>query len=457
MKRRHFLGATSAGLAGVILPQLVRGVTPCSPPTVAVMGGREAATTCPQPPPGPAPAWFLGMADGTWTTVAGATGSRIQDCLPNPVPTNPAGQVSGSPAGITAAWTGGAVDQTRGEYILCANGGHADYSGNEAYAIALRDAAPAWRRLSDPTPNAQITFDDNTGSQGAVNADGRCRAMHSTFECYADGQVWFGLQNAYASPAGGLSKSIWAYNRDSLGAATTPLPWTASNLGPWAYCGPVPTSYDGSVLKFGVAVFDRINHNIWALAGASANYSVYWSIPTQGSNIGKATAYAANQKFGSWGGWAAVAYDLRILVACDLQLNAITVLDLNNPGSSSAWSVVSNVSGSGYFESGSGGVYIHANNAIACGNPVNDGAAIAVLQIPTKVSGNQRVYDASGKWVWRTIPAPSGFTMSVAGGNSDAFSKWNIIEDMGNGQSAIVILTDITAPLYVYKVPASGI
>ncbi len=279
-------------------------------------------------PQGSAPAWFVAQTPGVWIAIAGEPGERVSDVVPSPVPVNPAGEVSGSPASIMAAWTGGAVDQARGEYILCANGGHADYSGNEAYALALREAIPRWRRLSDPTPNNQIFYNEPPGASGAVNGDGRPRAMHSTFEAFGDGRVWFGLQNAYASPAGGLSKAVWSYNRDALGAAATPLPWTASNLGPWEFHGMVPTPYDGSALKFGVSVFDRVGHKVWSLSGSGANSSVYWSVDTQGTTFGTINAYAANQSFGSWGGWAVVAHDLRILVAGDSYRNVITVLDL---------------------------------------------------------------------------------------------------------------------------------
>lgn len=459
MKRRDFLRtAASTGVAGVIGSHVGRATAapPCPPPSLTV-DSQTVTTSCVPPPPGQAPSWFLNMTEGTWTEVAGSAGQRIQDCLPSPVPNNGAGQVQGSPDSIATAWTGGAVDQARGEYILAGNGGHADYPGNEAYAISMRDPTPRWRRISDPTPNSSLIFDDAPTASGALNADGRPRAMHSTFECYGDGRVWFPLQNSYASPSGGSSKGLVSYSRDSLGNASTPLPWTGSNLGPWAVHSPINFASVGisdlSSVIFGVGVFDRVGHKVWGLGGNSANYTVYWSVDTTGSTLGQNRVYKQNKSFGHWGGWAVVAHDLRILVAGDHLRNVITVLNLDAVGTANDWQQVSNVTGTGFYQSGAGGVYIPASRSIACGDPRTTGASIKKLQIPTKLSGGNVVYDPAGQWVWSSLN-PGGAVPTAAG---RAYSKWNIVEDMGNGQSAIVALTKIDGPVYVYKVPLAGV
>jgi hypothetical protein len=461
MKRREFVvAAASAGVVGGFLPARARGATPCPPPTISVEGGQSVSTGCVVAPPGSAPAWFLNTPEGTWTAIAGNSGQRIVDKLPGPVPFNGAGQVAGNPSSITTAWTGGAVDQTRGEYILCANGGHADYPGNEAYALSLRDATPSWRRLSDPTPNGSLIFNDSAGGPGALNADGRPRAMHSTFEVFANGRVWFPFQNSYASPSGGSSAGVYSYNRDALGAGTSSLPWTSGNLGPWQIHSkinfPSIGFQDLSSVIFGVAAFDRVTNKIWALGGNSANYTVYWSVDTLGASLGQSQVWSKGQSFGHWGTWVAVAHDLRILVAGDHLRNVITVLDLTKAGQSGDWQQVSNVTGTGFFPSGGGGVYLAASRSIACGDPRALGRGIRNLRIPTKVVDGQVVYDRNGQWVWTSL-SPAGPNISVPPGNSAPYSKWNIVENMGNGQSAIVLATDISGPTYVYRVPMAGI
>jgi len=450
MKRRHFLASTS--LAGAILPALALAATPCPPPDVSVSGGTTVTTTCDsgqdEGPPGSAPAWFLNLPDATWSSIA--VDGTLSKVLPSPIPDAHGGD---RPGAITDAWTGAAVDQNRGEYIVAANGGHADYPGNEAYALALRSANPAWRRLTDPTPNDKLG--DVTTQGNGRYADGRPRAMHSTFETFADGRVWFPLQNSVTSNDGGTVNGMVAFNRDLLGSASSPLPWTAANLGPWEiHAQPQPSGIWLGTVIFGVAAFDPVAHKIWALGGNSTNYTMYWSVDTTGTSLGKVTRYQSNQPFGHWGGWVAVAPELRVLVAGDHLKKVITVLDLNSPGS---WKEISNVSGAGYFGQGSGGVYIAANRTIAIGHPKAIGRTIQTLRIPTKVVNGQTVYDSAGQWVWGTRN-PGGPTFSMpSGGNNDSYSKWNIVQDMGNGQSAIVVLTDIHTATYVYKVPRAGI
>jgi hypothetical protein len=79
------------------------------------------------------------------------------------------------------------------------------------------------------------------------------------------------------------------------------------------------------------------------------------------------------------------------------------------------------------------------------------GGQIRKLVIPTTGSA----YNPSGQWVWSTI-SPGGATPTAAGGQG-TYSKWNIVEDMGNGRAAIVFCGGISLPTFVYKVPVAGI
>ena len=451
MKRRDFL-VTAAGLTA--LPYLVRAqAQPCPPPELTVQGGGTALTACAgstPAPPGEAPEWFLALPERTWSTIAGGSGQRIVDRLPSPVPHSEG--FPDSPASITTAWTGGSVDQARGEYLLVGNGGHADYPGNEGYALALRTATPTWRRLSDPTPNSVIGTLTNEGN--GSYSDGRPRAMHSTFQCYGDGRVWFALQNSVSSGGGGTINRVVAYNREGLGAGSSPLPYT-SGMGPWETYGQIPNVGDLSSMIFGVSAFDRVGHKVWGLGGNSANLTRYWSIDTTGTR-GTIKFYQANQSFGHWGGWVAVAHDLRILVAGDHLRNTITVLDLTKAGQAGDWTQVSNVTGSGYFAGGSGGAYVPASRSIAIGQPKSLGGSFYRLKIPTKVQNGTTVYDPAGQWQWSLIN-PGGAQMTAPNGNSGTYSKWQVVEDMGNGQSALVVVTDISGPTYVYRIPMTGL
>lgn len=395
------------------------------------------------------------MQDGTWGNIAGIAGQRITDCLPSPIPnfgTN-------NPVGITRAWCGAAVDQRRGELILAGNGGHADYPGNEGYALSLRATTPAWRRLSDPTPNG--SFGVSTENDGLF-ADGRPRAMHNTFECFGDGRVWMTVMNSVASDSGGTVNRIVSYNRDMLGAAASPLAYTSANLGPWALHGRIwPAGTDMSGIKFGISCFDRKRHKVWSFAGEGANYTVYWNVSTFGSTLGTTQLYGDGLSFGSWR-WAVCAYDLDIIIVADYTQQSFQVLDLKNPGhGASSWQVPSNISGSGYWGWGINDApaaqYVQKNRCIAIIDPLNLGKTIYKLAIPTTVTGGRTVYNPSGTWVWSQLN-PSGPAIDTdSAGNRSTYGKGNIIEDMGDGRSALVYVGNIAGATSVYKIPAAGL
>ncbi len=189
----------------------------------------------------------------------------------------------------------------------------------------------------------------------------------------------------------------------------------------------------------------------------NVNNPYYWSVNTTGANLGQSTVYHKGNSLDNFNSWTVIAHDLRVMIVGGSFGNKIWVFSMDKAGAADDWQAVSNVSGTGFFESGAGGAYVQANHTIAVANPVSTGSAIYRLRIPTKIVGGQVQYDAAGSWVWTKL-SPGGTPPFVpANGNDDTYSKWNIIEDMGNGQSAIVVLTAIDGPVYVYKVPKSGL
>jgi hypothetical protein len=454
MKRREFLKVSTSLAAGVAFSGLAHA-KPCPPFSVST-GGQTVVTPCGVVPTGTAPTWFLNAPYNTWNQIAGDASSNLAQALAQPLPENGG---ACNPNSVLDAWCGGGVDQSRNEYLLCANGGHADGADNSCYALALTDASPRWRRLSNPTPNSLIDFGPTAGPNGFVYQDGRPRAMHSTFETFGDGRVWFPLQNSAYNGAGDGANAVLSFDRNfpalvTADQAKTPLAWT-NNLGPWSLHGPVtPNGQLISSAGFGVGVFDRVDHKIWGLGGNGTNYTPYWVMDTTGPNLGKSSFYFGNKPFGHFGGWAVVAHDLRILVAGCTFTKTICVLDLTNPLAPNAWTQVSNVTGPPYYNAASGGVYVRANRSIFIGNPNNSGATIYKLQIPTAGNG----YDAAGQWIWSTIiPAGQAPNTFARPANNGAYSKWNIVEDMGNGEAALIFVASINGPLYWVRISASGL
>lgn len=87
------------------------------------------------------------LAPGTWYEIPDST--MRQACPPD----EPGYEYSFHCAGVVSAWSGAALDTTRGR-LLVFGGGHADYKGNELYAFDLH--ALTWERVWGPTPDAQI-------------------------------------------------------------------------------------------------------------------------------------------------------------------------------------------------------------------------------------------------------------------------------------------------------------
>jgi hypothetical protein len=475
MKRRDFLTVASAGASSAFLAQLAKAAQlPCPPPSVSVKGGSTAATTCTPPPPSPpagtAPAWWANAAVGQWTSVA-ATGTLSAVAPSPPVIDSDTGQTA-----IISSWCGASVDQASGDYIMLANGGHGDYAGNEGYRLSLRTANPAWQRFVEPTPNGSIQYTSSGFAvTGAVNSDGRPRSMHTAaFPVSGDGRIWFGYENAFSSGNGGSMPAMFSFNYNhsallAARAAGIPLAWDGG-MGPWASLGPVSDTGSGismdtanGAASFGCACWDRIGHKVWNFGGLGSDRTrtYVWWLSTSGSTLGQSGSYVLNSgnPYADFI-WAVCVYDLGIIVASDSAHGRLIVFDLKNVGGSN-WYTIVNTSGTGYYGGGvsgpfPGAAYIAANHTIAVGDPANIGNTIYRLAVPTTTnSAGTTVYNPSGTWVWSTIN-PGGAVITFPNDNK-TYSKFNIIENMGDGSSALVYCGGVSAPTYVYKVPVSGL
>jgi hypothetical protein len=163
----------------VVSPPLM--VPPVSPPITippATTPSPAPATPSPAPAtPSPAPAtnwpsWRKNMKAWEWKKIEGSDISLV----------TPTVRVPGSLNSRIDAWTGLATDTVTNKMYSAANGGHADYSGNEVYEIDLTSENPTWRLLREPTPESQIIA--GNGSLGIFNnyyKDGRPSSTHTYY------------------------------------------------------------------------------------------------------------------------------------------------------------------------------------------------------------------------------------------------------------------------------------
>ncbi|MGH8260218.1 MAG: hypothetical protein ACREUG_11060, partial [Steroidobacteraceae bacterium] len=353
---------------------------------------------------GPPPAWWTALPAGQWAAIA-SVGTLGAVAPPN---------VSDSDTGqraVISAWGGATVDQASRRLIILANGGHADYAGNEGYRLDLGSETPAWQRFVDPTPNANLAYNDSPSGSFALNADGRPRAMHTSgFTCFGDGYIWFPYCNSYSSPSGGSMPGVACFNMNQASVvqaleSVVSLPWDGT-AGPWMLFGGIADtgsgiSHDGvtGAASFGVSVFDRVGHRVFGLGGLGNDRTncYVWYVSTAAGSLGSSVSYKLDNgnPYADFR-WAVCAYDLNVIVAADGANGRIIVFDLSNVGGS-GWYQAVTPSGSGYYGGGVSGPfpgagYVAANHTIAVGDPPNIGNQIFKLQIPTKVSSGNTLY-----------------------------------------------------------------
>lgn len=430
------------------------------------------------------PSWFAAQTEKTWVAKAANSDQTLLYANQNP-PQNGGASFPGASFDICKIYDGGVVDQSRGEYLLAANGGHDNYRGNEVYACRIKSETPYWYRLLDRTPSAQVLAIGSTGSgasstsnlvsgQGwtpagyaAMFGDGRMRSQHGWHSnIFANNRVWYPNQSS-TTGVGFSTAHAWSFNRNHPGLpqtpSRTPLTWS-NDVGPWEWLGTTSGGLRGDTdrgLDFGiapVAAHDPISGLIWC--AAEANETSRWmSLNTSTEAI---TSYS-----GAGGSiratWATVAYDpsgsdlWRYLVLNSRDFpTRLYLLDLKQ--ATPSWSFVT-VSNSTPAQSGLGAVYHAPSRSVLCfdASDGNRGGTITKIRVPT--SGNAY---AGGTWNVSTIsPAGGGADPSTGvptgGGAAQGqytWSKFNIINDMGDGRAALVVCMDTTLPVYVYKLPA---
>lgn len=173
---------------------------------------------------GSLPAWVSALSPGSWTALPGTAMSGIQ---PSPTPPGNTG-----PSSKVGAWTSFVVDPETSMCYSVANGGHADYAGNEVDRLVLDTAAPYWEARLAPTPTGSLA------SCQSYYSDGRPTSRHSyygvTYEPVNRRFMLFG--GAWWCGGGGFHGAISSYNINSNSySASNAHPGSVSG-GVWGMC-----------------------------------------------------------------------------------------------------------------------------------------------------------------------------------------------------------------------------
>jgi hypothetical protein len=375
------------------------------------------------------PAWWTAAADKTWTPISGdaTDGGRrfLQDVRPSGVGTSEIRYVM-------EAWCGGTINQDRKEMVLASNGGHGNYGGNEVYVFKFNQAIPAWYRMTDPS-SAAI---DGTESNGR-KVDGTPLSTHSyANHAYGmNGKIYLCMMGSNHESGAG-SNRVWAWNRENFTANTGTRGWTDLGL-----------AGTNSTVDDGFADYDPLTNRIF---------------------------FGQRREPGS-----------RQFGYVDCATDAVTSLALggvNFTGTGTATYSMGRV-----IYRGSESVFLcfgdNARRTINCQSPTALSTPAFTGTLPSAYDG--MVYDAvhsqligwdagtnnivvcdvpanllTGTYNWRTV-SPAGGTAPAAMPSGDPYNgiygRWNIIRDMGDGRSALVLAATTSNDVYVYKIPAAGL
>ena len=418
-----------------------------------------------------APSWFANLPEKTWTKIATGTGSgatayqagaTVYSVRPVPTPQ------SGSPEPGVTAYSGGDVDQARGE-LLIHGGGHNSYNGNEVYALRVRDEVPGWRRLNNPSPGALIGGAPSKNGIGQFAADqginGAPAGNHSANSLiYCNNRLYLIKPYGMGNGIDGTARIFW-FDR-------TTLKWTAGQK--WlsdADASQMPIIYAESspavYVPYSNAIYTALNYgaaatsakNLTKFNSLTGAMSQQWTIaqaahnfgPTRPAVIGntRLVALITGNVIGvSYGGPGLYVWDESTPTVAPVKCTITDNTGYPDPGGGWGKEWMSEVNGSFYHASSNCIVIGHGNTEY-----------ITVARIPANPKTDTWVVDkispaniADGS---RVIPVS-------AIGSQYTYGRFNIINDMGDEgggvrHSAIVLFPDnntLTAT-YVYKLPST--
>jgi hypothetical protein len=258
------------------------------------------------------PAWVSNLAIGQWAQIPNTAISGVE---PSPVPpgNGPRFKVDG--------WNSFVVDTRTSTVYSVANGGHADYAGNEVDALNLEVAQPQWVQKVAPTPSGQL----GPGGQDFY-PDGRPASRHSYYGVVLNasddrimlfgGAIW-GTQGGFGNATSSYNITGNFYSTSSThpdipGAPTAgayslnPLTgdiymninWTLyrwnRSANTWSTLNPTGSPSNG---YYTMSAMDPSRGRIFFLGGPDANHHLYtiannaWAAVTLGgSNAGDVAA-----------------------------------------------------------------------------------------------------------------------------------------------------------------------
>jgi hypothetical protein len=272
--------------------------------------------------------------------------------------------------------------------------------------------------------------DGNDSWNNHAYSDGQPRACHGwNALLWINGSIYMTGMHGMAS-AGQFSSARYTFNRSAASG--------------WVFRGlalETPHGTPSSTWNFesSPAAYDPVDNRVWVLIAKS---NIGWNMYSYDASTFEVDDYNVYSQGGyATFSWATVIPEDRYLIGADRNNNAIQIVDLTNPAGGFT---LRTPQGVGRYGTGTYGVYHPATKAVYAWD--SDGASVYKLSLPA--DGDW----ASGTFSWSVIPAASASAVPPSVSNGP-YSKFNIVNDMGNGQAALVMLPSQTQSVYVYKLP----
>lgn len=317
------------------------------------------------------------------------------------------------------------MDQTRKMIFMLHNGGHNDYHGNEVYSCDLSLASPVWvrrRNPSTPTGSGHIT----------KFSDGRPCSDHTTnLHIEAEGR-WFTPGMASTNYFGYANYQQWWEYKPFDGSGTI-----SGQADDWVDLGSGHPSDDQSVK--GLALWDSVDRQIIVSLPSGSNSGVHIAYQSIDNMSGSAVLNNTNDHGITSSPCGAIDTTNRILLLRGDTLYKWIKLTSNatKTGSYNTLSVT--------------GTPPAAANAFHWHSPSNafitwDQSGGLYKLTPTVSSGN---YTSA---VWTQVSGAGGPTPAMDAQMQGMWNKIQLINDMGNGDSALVVVPKYgTTDVYVMR------
>ena len=355
-----------------------------------------------------APTWFTALTPSAMTFVS----------------SNSIADTGSTDPDIALAWNGAAVEQSRREFCMGCSGGHADYDGNEMLVLRLGQNTPAWVRTRAPAGTGGTDSENGAG----VHSNSQPLGTH-TYALQAAGNGRFWLPGLGAQSGGGTwTTTCFSYDL------------TQESSGVWNRHGRIWTSTPGMNWLGASCAWDPVDNAIWVIGQYGDDNRVCkidCAAAVSAGNVDHPTAMGNITRYGSLLnpgiGYMTVAHDLRLLIHVS-QNYGIAFLDLTNPGG--GWANPTAVTGTGITPYPGHAVW-HAPSRAMLGWS-NTGSTVRKCVVPAN--------PATGTWAWSnvTMGGSAWPNHALPSGTNGPFSKFNLVEDMGNGESCLVYVRDVT-------------